>query len=95
MTRPLTRDYPWNAAKPASDASGLAARGQDCVTPYQSAARNSELTYFAQALEVNFGLPKMLFEMSSFGIPEFLSDGQCDRMRLRCNITCVRSSVIS
>ncbi|CAL8464086.1 g3621 [Coccomyxa elongata] len=29
----------------------MAVRGQDCVTPYQSAARNSELTYFAQALE--------------------------------------------
>ena len=34
------------------------------MTPYQSAARNAELTYVAKAMEVCFGLPKMPFGMS-------------------------------
>ena len=34
-------------------AAGLALAQQPCVTPYQSAARNSELTFVAQAMQVS------------------------------------------
>lgn len=32
--------------------AGLSQAQQACVTPYESAARNDELTYAAQAMEV-------------------------------------------
>ena len=47
-------------------AAGLALAQQPCVTPYQSAARNSELTFVAQAMQVSSTSPACLSMTSQY-----------------------------